>query len=69
MSLLLIRVVNRLGCESANADNILTYKKIFVLAHRSNLRCGKVILVFGPCADVRQANGATDLGPQRAAAR
>jgi hypothetical protein len=36
----------------------------------SNLRCGKVvILVFGPCADVRQANGATDLGPQQAAAR
>ena len=34
MSLLLIRVVNRLGCESAKADNSLTYKKISVLAHR-----------------------------------
>jgi hypothetical protein len=33
------------------------------------LRCGKVILVFGPCADVRQANGVTALGPQQAAAR
>src|SRR5437016_8038552 len=33
------------------------------------LRCGKVvILVLGPCADVRQANGATDLGPQQVAA-
>ena len=34
MSLLLIRVVNRLGYESAKADNSLTYKKIFVLALR-----------------------------------
>jgi len=32
MSFLLIRRVNRLGCESANVDDILTYKKIFVLA-------------------------------------
>jgi hypothetical protein len=24
---------------------------------------------LGPCADVRQANGATDLGPQQVAAR
>jgi hypothetical protein len=35
MSFLLISVVNRLGCESANVDNILTYKKIFVLALRT----------------------------------
>jgi hypothetical protein len=35
----------------------------------SDLRCGKVILVVEPCADMRQANGATDLGPQPAAAR
>jgi hypothetical protein len=34
-----------------------------------NLRCGKVILVFGPCEDVRQANGATDLVQQPVAAR
>src|SRR5262249_25397899 len=35
-----------------------------------SLRCGKVVmLVFGPCVEVRQAQGATDLGPQRAAAR
>ena len=27
------------------------------------------MLVFGPCVEVRQAQGATDLGPQRAAAR
>jgi hypothetical protein len=37
MSFLLISVVNRLGCESANVDNILTYKKIFVLALRQML--------------------------------
>ena len=47
-------------------DLFVVLKKAAVLG---NLRCGKVILVFGPCADVRQANGATDLGPQRAAAR
>lgn len=35
MSFLLISVVHRLDWESANVDNILTYKKIFVLA----LRC------------------------------
>src|SRR5262249_42755365 len=33
------------------------------------LRCGKVILAFGPCEDVRQANGATALAPQPVAAR
>ena len=38
MSFLLISVVNRLGCESANVDNILTYKKIFVLELRRD-RC------------------------------
>jgi len=32
MSFLLISVANRLGCKSVNVDNILTYKKIFVLA-------------------------------------
>src|SRR5262245_60322640 len=35
MSFLLISVVNRVGCESINEDNILTYKKIFVLVLRS----------------------------------
>ena len=34
MSFLLISVANRLGCESVNVDDILTYKKIFVLALR-----------------------------------
>ncbi len=33
------------------------------------LRCGKVILVFGPCEDVRQANGATALAQKPVAAR
>jgi len=33
------------------------------------LRCGKVILVFGPCADVRQANAVTALAQKLAAAR
>ena len=33
------------------------------------LRCGKVILVFGPCEDVRQANDATDLAQKPAVAR
>jgi hypothetical protein len=33
------------------------------------LRCGKVILAFGPCADVRQANGATALAQQPVVAR
>ena len=32
MSFLLISMVNTLGCESINVDNILIYKKIFVLA-------------------------------------
>src|SRR5215510_4560043 len=31
MSFLLISVGKRVGCESINEDNILTYKKIFVL--------------------------------------
>ena len=33
------------------------------------LRCGKVILAFGPCANVRQANAATALAQQLVAAR
>jgi len=33
------------------------------------LRCGKVILAFGPCEDVRQANGATALAQKPVAAR
>src|SRR5262249_16932303 len=33
------------------------------------LRCGKVILVFGPCEDVHQANDATALAQKRAVAR
>ena len=33
------------------------------------LRCGKVILVFGPCEDVRQASAATALAQTQAAAR
>jgi hypothetical protein len=33
------------------------------------LRCGKVILAFGPCANVRQANAATALVPPLGAAR
>jgi hypothetical protein len=37
MSFLLISVVNRLGYESANVDNILIYKKIFVLALRASI--------------------------------
>lgn len=44
MSLLLIRVVNRLGCESAKADNSLIYKKISVLAHRTSAKSGKSII-------------------------
>src|SRR6516162_4972437 len=36
---------------------------------RELLRCGKVILVFGPCADVRQANAVTALAQKLAAAR
>ena len=40
MSFLLISVVNRLGCESANVDNILTYKKIFVLELRIDIQEG-----------------------------
>src|SRR5262249_48760219 len=32
MSFLLISVVNKVGGESVNVDNILTYKNIFVLA-------------------------------------
>src|SRR5207244_13492384 len=36
---------------------------------RSVLRCGKVILVFGPCEDVRQANAATTLVRKPAVAR
>src|SRR5262245_43943058 len=35
MSFLLISVVNGVGCESINEDNILTYKKILVLVLRS----------------------------------
>jgi hypothetical protein len=38
MSFLLISSVNRLGCESANVDNILTYKKIFVLVLRNGAK-------------------------------
>jgi NAD(P)-dependent dehydrogenase (short-subunit alcohol dehydrogenase family) len=34
-----------------------------------NLRCGKVILAFGLCEDVRQANGATTLAQPPVAAR
>ena len=41
MSFLLISVVNRLGCESANVDNILTYKKIFVLELRTLKEVGQ----------------------------
>src|SRR5712691_6260962 len=33
------------------------------------LRCGKVILVVGPCEDVDQANGATALAQQPVVAR
>jgi hypothetical protein len=38
-------------------------------SQNSSLRCGKVILVSGPCADVRQANAATALAQKEAAAR
>jgi len=34
-----------------------------------HFRCGKVILVFGPCEDVRQANAATTLVRKPAVAR
>ena len=34
-----------------------------------DLRCGKVILFFGPCENIRQANGATALARQPVAAR
>jgi RNase_H superfamily len=43
-----------------------TYRDLLVTY---NLRCGKVILAFGPCANVRQANAATALAQQRVAAR
>src|SRR5215472_1904687 len=33
---------------------------------KAHLRCGKVILVFGPCEDVHQANDATALAQKRA---
>ena len=36
---------------------------------QSDLRCGKVILVVGPCEDVDQANGATALAQQPVVAR
>jgi hypothetical protein len=43
---------------------VATIKSVYV-----KLCCGKVILVSGPCADVRQANAATALAQKQAAAR
>ena len=55
-------------CKRGKSPEVVECLKI--LNQLYTLRCGKVvILVFGPCADGRQANGATDLGPQQAAAR
>ncbi len=50
MSFWLIRVVNRLGCESANTDNILTYKNIFVLALSKTAATGDANVADIPAA-------------------
>jgi hypothetical protein len=48
--------------ELCNTEDKICY---FIIV----LRCGKVILAFGPCANVRQANAATALVPPLGAAR
>ena len=53
MSFWLISAANRLGCESTNVVNILTYKKIFVLAlRRREASLAPLACPVNPCAMV-----------------